>query len=128
MNVLNSSAPGGLTTERCFVSLPDTPARRAGFTHTAGSGVVLLFEKLHRLDKPEGTTVSTENLQRLKSYEIEFSLLLGARDQGIKLLFHPNEHSFHPISHDFPNPTPCKRILGIHGRNIEEHGDTDWES
>lgn len=54
VNVLNSSASGGLTTERCFVSLPDTPAPRAGFTHTAGSGVVLLFEKLHPLDKPRG--------------------------------------------------------------------------
>lgn len=28
-----------LTTERCFVSLPDTPAKKAGFTCAAGSGL-----------------------------------------------------------------------------------------
>lgn len=39
VNVLNSSTLDSLTTDWCFVSLPDTPAQKAGFTHAAGSGL-----------------------------------------------------------------------------------------
>lgn len=71
VNVLNSSALGGLTTGPCFVSLPDTPAQKAVLTHAAGSGC-FTFERLLPPDKPEGTTVCIEDLRRLKSNEILF--------------------------------------------------------
>lgn len=53
LNVLNSSVLGSLTTERCFVSLPDTPAQKAGFTHAAGSGL-FYFWKIELSRKTRG--------------------------------------------------------------------------
>lgn len=69
VSVLNSRALGGLTTELRLVSLPDTPARRAEFTHATGPGC-FTFERLQPPDKPEGTTVCIEDLRKLESNKI----------------------------------------------------------
>lgn len=100
VNVLNSSALGGLTTEPCFVSLPDTPAQKAGLTHAAGSGC-FTFERLLPPDKPEGTLCA---LRTCGGWKVTKLFFLGgggggARDHYEKwfILHFPNEHS--PLSH-----------------------------
>lgn len=92
-----STPPGRLICECVELQCTRRPNHRAVFCFSTGYTcpksrvhsccrlrVCLTFEKLHPPDKPEGTIVSAENRQRLKSHEMEFSFLLGTREHGIK--------------------------------------------
>lgn len=89
--------PGRLICECVELQCTRRPNHRAVFCFSTGYTcpksrvhsccrlwVCFTFEKLHPPDKPEGTIVSAETRQRLKSHEMEFSFLLGTREHGIK--------------------------------------------